>query len=219
MTNSHVALPGSRRRLLAGSKLMGQCNPDTRIELTIKLRRKAPLPAVTGRPVVPMSRQEAAAKYGASEDDLAKVAAVMKRRGIDVVSENQATRSVQVAGPIKTLEDVFQVKLFEYAHASRDYRGRTGMVHVPSELDGIITGVYGLDNRRVIQRRRRLRPTGDRGSAHRGRNRRPGASSPHSSPRPMNFLPATERVRLSASWNSGVDSCPVISNFTVGRCM
>jgi kumamolisin len=160
MINSHVALPGSRRRLLVGSRLMGHCNPNERVELTLKLRRKAPLPPVTGRPAVPMSRQEAAAKFGATDNDIAKVRAVMQQSGVEVLSEDPASRSVQVAGTIKVLEEVFQVKLFEYSHATGNYRGRTGMVHVPSELDGIITAVYGLDNRQVIHRRRRVRPAG-----------------------------------------------------------
>jgi kumamolisin len=158
MTSSHVALPGSRRRLLPGSSLIGHSNPNERVELTLKLRRKEPLPALVGRPKVPMTREEVAAKYGASEDDIAKVKALMERNGLEVLGENRATRSVEVASPIKVLEEMFQVKLFEYAHADKNYRGRSGMVHIPSELEGVVIGVYGLDNRRVIRRRRRPRP-------------------------------------------------------------
>jgi len=137
---------------------MGHCNSNERVELTLKLRRKAPLPVLTERPAVPMTREEVAAKYGASDADIETVKAAMTKYGLEVIGENKATRSVHVAGPIKTIEDVFKVKLFEYAHARGDYRGRTGMVHVPSELGGIVTAVYGLDNRRM-PRRRRFQPT------------------------------------------------------------
>jgi kumamolisin len=154
---SHVELPGSRRRLLPGSKLVGHCNASERVELTLKLRRKKELPPLQGRPAVPLSRAEAAATFGASEADLDKVKSVMKGLGLEVLREDQATRTVEVAGPIKVLEDVFQVKLFEYEHAGRNYRGRSGVIHLPAELAGIVVGVYGLDNRRVIHRRRRLR--------------------------------------------------------------
>ena len=56
MTSSHVALPGSRRRLLPGSSLIGHSNPNERVELTLKLRRKEPLPALVGRPKVRLFR-------------------------------------------------------------------------------------------------------------------------------------------------------------------
>ena len=159
MTGSHVELPGSRRRLLSGSRLLGHSNPNELVKLTLKLRRKEELPPLKGRPKVPMSRQECAAKYGAAADEITKVKTVMAQKGLEVLGEDRATRSVEVQGPVKTLEDVFQVKLFQYAHASNDYRGRTGVIHIPSELDGILVGVYGLDNRRVVHRHRRMRPT------------------------------------------------------------
>lgn len=155
MSNSHAPLAGSGRRLMSGSTLIGHCNPSERVELTLKLRRKEPLPALTERPKVPLTREESAAKYGATDNDIAKVVDCMKKWGLEVLNTDVATRTVEVAGPIKTLEDTFQVKLFDYSHPESDYRGRTGEIHVPSEIDGLLDGVYGLDNRRVLHRRRR----------------------------------------------------------------
>jgi kumamolisin len=105
-----------------------------------------------------MTREEFAAKHGANDADIQTVKAAMTKYGLEVIGENTATRSVRVAGPIKTIEDVFKVKLFEYTHARGDYRGRSGIVRLPGELDGIVIAVYGLDNR-SMPRRRRLRPT------------------------------------------------------------
>jgi kumamolisin len=152
---SHTIVPGSRRRMMPGSKLMGHCNPDEQVQLTLTLRRKAPLPPLEGRLAVPITRKEAAANYGASDADIANVKAVMEANKVKVLGANQATRCIKVEGPIKVLEDVFQVKLFQFTHAGRNFRGRTGVVHIPSALDGVVTAVYGLDNRPVIRRRRR----------------------------------------------------------------
>ena len=52
------------------------------------------------------------------------------------------------------MEKAFQVKLFNYAHESGNYRGRIGEVGVPAALKDIVQGVFGLDNRRVARRRR-----------------------------------------------------------------
>src|SRR5713226_1021112 len=41
----------------------------------------------------------------------------------------------------------FGVKLSRCEHQSETYRARTGPISIPSDLDGIIEGVFGLDNR------------------------------------------------------------------------
>jgi kumamolisin len=156
--STHTALRGSRRALLPGSRVLGAARPDERVEVTVKLQRQAALPAVTARPETPLTRDEAAAKYGASPDDINKVADVLGHYGLTVVRSDPATRSVELAGPIDALEKAFDVKLFRYAHEEGEYRGRSGSIHVPAELDGIVVGVYGLDNRKVIRRRKRRMP-------------------------------------------------------------
>ena len=156
--SSHKVLRGSRRALLPGSRVLGAARPDERIEVTVKLERKEPLPPVTERPMTPLTRAEAAAKYGASPDDIKTVGEVLGHYGLDVVRSDPATRSVEVSGTIAAVEKAFDVKLFRYAHDQGEYRGRSGSIHVPEELDGIVAGVYGLDNRKVILRRKRRQP-------------------------------------------------------------
>jgi kumamolisin len=62
---------------------------------------------------------------------------------------------VRRSGTVAQMENAFQVKLFDYQHAAGNYRGRVGDVYVPVALKGIVTGVFGLDNRRVARRRYR----------------------------------------------------------------
>jgi kumamolisin len=156
--SSHTVLRGSRRSLLPGSKVLGAVRPDERFEVTVKLQRKAALPAVTGRPKTPLSREEVAAKYGASPDDIKKVTKVLEHYGLSFIRADPATRSVDFSGPVEAMEKAFEVKLFRYAHDQGEYRGRSGSIRVPAELDGIVTGVYGLDNRKVVRRRKRQVP-------------------------------------------------------------
>src|SRR5205823_5271157 len=120
----------------------------------VKVRRKAPLPDLTSRPETPLSRAESVAKYGASPADIAKVKDVLAPYGLRFISSDEATRSVVLAGPISAMEKAFEVKLFRYAHEQETYRGRSGVLHVPAELSSIVVGVFGLDNRKVIKRRR-----------------------------------------------------------------
>lgn len=61
---------------------------------------------------------------------------------------------MRLSGTVAAMEQAFLVKLFNYAHPSGNYRGRVGNLHVPVDVQDIVEGVFGLDNRRVARRRR-----------------------------------------------------------------
>ena len=152
--NNYEILPGSKRTVLAGAKLVGPANANQHIEVTLKLRRMKELPNLQSRPARAMSRDEFAATYGASQKDIDEAKTVLGKFGLTLVHSNPAARSIRFSGTVAQMENAFQVKLFNYAHESGNYRGRVGDVHVPAELNGIVVGVFGLDNRRVARRRR-----------------------------------------------------------------
>jgi kumamolisin len=152
---SHALLEGSARTPQSGSRAVSPVNPHAIIDLTLKLRRRRPLPELTTRPAAQMTRDQLAADFGASAADLQTVAESLKNRGLQITSANPLTRTVRVSGPAAAVERAFLVKLFNYAHATGNYRGRVGHIHVPAELHGIVQGVFGLDTRRVARRARR----------------------------------------------------------------
>jgi len=63
-------------------------------------------------------------------------------------------RTLRVTGTLESVERVFGVRLMNYAHASGNYRGRSGPIQVPAEIFPYVVGVYGLDTRRVARRHR-----------------------------------------------------------------
>ena len=73
----------------------------------------------------------------------------------------QASRDPQprASGCVAQVEAAFQPGLARYRNAEQgEFRGREGVLHIPAELDGLITGVFGLDERRVARRRHRVTP-------------------------------------------------------------
>jgi kumamolisin len=160
-----VPVPGSARQPLPGARATGPANPDATLELTLKLRRKKNLPALATRPKKAMTREQLAAAYGASAVDAKKVADIFEKLGLRVTKTNLATRTVHVSGTTAAIEKAFDVKLFDYQHSGGDYRGRTGPVHVPSQLSGIVEGVFGMDNRCVVKRRPQPIPAVNRAKA------------------------------------------------------
>ena len=60
---------------------------------------------------------------------------------------NAAERRVVLSGTVANFSKAFDVELKRYEHAGGSYRGRTGSVHLPSDLADIVQGVFGLDDR------------------------------------------------------------------------
>ena len=154
MFNTHTIVEGSERVALPGARAIGRANPSAVVDVAIKLRRQKPLPELYAKASPPMTRAELAARHGASQADADTVVKTLEPFGLTTVGVNLATRTVQLSGPVSALESAFDVQLFNYVHESGNYRGRVGNVHVPAALKDIVEGVFGLDNRRSVRRRR-----------------------------------------------------------------
>src|SRR5580658_1913283 len=163
---SRVELKSSARTEMPGARKIGPADPKERITVTVVLRRgSAPsaFPSVERLgATAPMerhhlSREEFAARHGASPDDISKVRAFAKQYGLQVVEQSPERRSVFLAGTVEAFSKAFSVQLNRYQRAKGTYRCRTGTLQIPAELDGIIEGVFGLDNRPQAQAHFRIR--------------------------------------------------------------
>jgi kumamolisin len=153
-TSKSTVVGGSRRVALSGAKALGPANEHAVIDVLVKVRRKKDIGKLEARPKTAMSRDAVGSSYGASAADLKTVADTFRKLGLEVVSTDAATRSVDLSGTVGEMEKAFQVKLFDYEHPDGNYRGRVGDLFVPAALHDIVTGVFGLDDRRVARRRR-----------------------------------------------------------------
>src|SRR5258707_13492487 len=111
MNQSHIVLQGTKRVPLPGARVVGAVSADEWIEVTVKLRRKAALPELEGRPKEPMTYEQLIKTYGCTQEDVDKVAAALHEFGLEVVESDPKTRSVKVGGPSSAMEKAFLVKL------------------------------------------------------------------------------------------------------------
>jgi kumamolisin len=146
-------IPDSHRVVMPGAQTIGSANPHQHIEVIVKLRRKQDLPDLSGAPTKLMTREQLAETYGASKEDIDTVVNIYTKLGLKNTYTDAATRTVKFSGSVAEMENAFQVKLSDYAHADGNYRGLEGYVYIPKELSGIVESVFGLDNRRVAFRR------------------------------------------------------------------
>jgi kumamolisin len=152
-SSSAIVLAGSTRQVRPGARILGATGPDEWIEAIVKIRRRKPLPDLTDRPAGTISREQLEAQYGADPADMEKVKTVLGSLGLTILKEDLISCSIRIGGAADHIEGAFKVKLFHYAHQEGNYRGRKGELHVPAELGEIVTGVFGLDNRKLVKRR------------------------------------------------------------------
>jgi kumamolisin len=148
-------IAGSRRDPMPNAKAIAGAAPDERLEVTVLLRRgnADDLDArirglASGDPGDGcLSREAFAERYSAREADIAAVERFAAAHGLSVVGKHPARRTVILSGTVAQLQAAFGVELHQFAHPNGTYRGRTGEVHVPDELSGVVKAVLGLDNR------------------------------------------------------------------------
>jgi kumamolisin len=148
-------LKGSNRKPVAGAKLIGKADENRRIEVTVVLKPAAQLkPAEVARQakLAPqarevLSREDFAARFGASKAAVAAVERYAAEHGLEVVAQDLAARRLRVAGTIAAMERAFGVTLNDYAVGQTHYRGREGELKLPAEIVKYVDAVIGLDDR------------------------------------------------------------------------
>jgi kumamolisin len=166
-----VELKGSTRPALPGAQDVGPADPKQQIEVSVVLRRRskgAPVPSAAQAGTRPpkerkhLTREEFAKLHGASPAVIQKVHAFAKEYGLTVGSEDAASRTVKLQGTVGAFNNAFGVELRHATHASGIYRTRTGALTIPAELEPIIEGVFGLDNRPQAKAHFRIRKSAAR---------------------------------------------------------
>src|SRR5258707_1841510 len=93
-------LPGSDRHPVPGAHALSMTNANDWIELTVRVRRKAPLPSADDLGKLPpgdrktLTREQFAKAYGATPEDIVKVADFAKHHGLALIRSDPAGCSV-----------------------------------------------------------------------------------------------------------------------------
>ena len=150
-----VEIPGSRREREPHHERVGDADSDRMIEVTVYLRPSSSLDWVDEQAERPLaerrtiSREELARDHGAAEDDVAAVHRFASDYGLEVGDSDPARRAIVLRGTVAAMARAFgsdELGLFEHPTGGV-YRGRSGPLTVPAALGGVITGVFGLDER------------------------------------------------------------------------
>ncbi len=161
----YVQIEGTERGPRTGDRMVGKPNPQTVIQVTVHVKPQADqlgafVSALTVNPrerSQPLSRGDYATQFGASSDDLGKVKRFALEHGLRAIpdmaarntnSNERAHRTVELRGTIAAFSRAFKVKFFRFRGRNGIYRGYKGSVQIPSDLQGVVQNVMGLDTRK-----------------------------------------------------------------------
>lgn len=156
-----VAIPGSERAPVAGTRSVARPLVDEEIEVTVVVRPRAALPVPTATvqqgtkasAKAAVTRANFAANYGADPKDIAAVKQFATDHQLRVVRSSAKRRNVILAGSAQAMRNAFGVELFQQTvpNSPEPVRVRQGAIYVPRDLADVIQGVFGFDTRPQAQ--------------------------------------------------------------------
>ncbi|MGO8671535.1 MAG: protease pro-enzyme activation domain-containing protein [Capsulimonadaceae bacterium] len=150
MNETHVVLPDSFRAV--NGVRLGDVDSTDEIEATLVLAHPA-IPA--DLPSEPVSFDTFSRDYSTTPASIRTVESFLAARGFNVVETSAETWRMRISGKAQQYQEVFQASLGLYrSPEGRLFRGRSSTLSIPKDLDGIVTAVLGLDERRVALRHR-----------------------------------------------------------------
>ncbi|OLZ73526.1 hypothetical protein AV521_05580 [Streptomyces sp. IMTB 2501] len=137
MVEQHILLAGSARPVKHGVRRVRDAEAQDDVSVTVSLR---------GAGIDRNPEQRRA--------DAEKTKTVLGRFGLRTTDESKLPQgSLGMSGTVEAMNKAFQTDLGIY-HSDQqgDYRGREGELKIPAELKDVVTGVFGLDQRRMARR-------------------------------------------------------------------
>ena len=148
MSYPRVILQGSERLPLPNAQLAGAPDPASLVSITVMVRRREPeLP----QPGTRVSRKEFAERFGADPEDVRKVEEFAASNTLTVGEIDLARRSIVLTGTVAKMNEAFGTQLRLYQSPEGFYRGRTGHLLIPADMEESIVGVFGLDDRPQVR--------------------------------------------------------------------
>ena len=156
-------LRGSHRAAVAGARQTGAIPNDEIILASVVLNRRSGPTAGKQRR---MSREAYGATHGADPAALNAIEKFAHQYGLSVAERHADRRLVVLSGTALAMQKAFGTQLARYQRADGvTYRGRTGSLSLPTELEPLVMAVLGLDNRPAASPHFRRRATAGTGGS------------------------------------------------------
>ncbi len=146
---SRTVLSGSEKRPAEQAAQKRAATHDEELTVSVIVRRKKPLSQEHASGRARISRARFNADHGADPAAVTLVKRFAKEFGLKVQAGTPAPgrRTMKVTGTVAKMQRAFGVTLSHATIEGQTYRVRDGSILLPSELQGYVVAVLGLDNR------------------------------------------------------------------------
>ena len=169
-------VPGSERPKYTRGQVAGPCDGNETVRATVMVRRKnaREFEHLVRRfeqrslsdSVQPLTAEEFAERFGADPADLQAVTDFAAQNGLGIEETDAARRIVILSGTVEQMNGAFGVALQRCEEGGRTFRVREGSISVPESIGGIVTGVFGLDERPQAKPHFRIQPAATKAVAY-----------------------------------------------------
>jgi len=154
-SQERVELPGRYREKMPGATASGPVDSSEIVRVTVLLRRREEAQTLSAEQFAYrgpdarnyLTREEYGRLYGAAPADIAKVEAFADEYGLTISDRSPARRTVALMGTAGNMQAAFGTSLENFDSPSGSYRGRTGYLTIPANLQDVVAAVLGLDDR------------------------------------------------------------------------
>jgi len=119
---------------------------DARIEVSLYLKSRGGAAQAVAGAADPRAAL-AADRATHHKDDIARVRRFAAEHGLEIATVEPARRLIKLSGSVAALQAAFGTQIDLYRQGDRQFRARTGMLHLPADLLPIVEAVLGLDDR------------------------------------------------------------------------
>ncbi|GAA3806544.1 S53 family peptidase [Streptomyces coacervatus] len=153
-TTHKIALAESLRAPVPDARVIGPVEDSEHLEITLVLRRRAPIPHDLVEGTDTVTPQELGDRYGADPTDVDLIRRTAEEHGLKVTETHPGARRVKIAGTLGQLRHVVDPQALQqvesadpHTGASVRHRQRTGALDILAEWHDVVVGVLGLDDR------------------------------------------------------------------------
>ncbi|MBV9734389.1 MAG: S8/S53 family peptidase [Acidisphaera sp.] len=149
-SKTYAEFAGSHREAPRNATRIADVADDEPIEVSVYLKPRGGAQQVAD---LAEGRRAALAAQRATThaDDIRKITDFATAAGLTVAAVDPARRLVKLEGPAGKMQAAFRTKLSHYHDGQRQFRARSGKLHLPDDVLPVVQAVLGLDTRPAAQ--------------------------------------------------------------------
>src|SRR5713226_2127302 len=152
VSKTHVEFAPSHRTLPESARRVADVSPDENIEVSVYLKPH-PHTAATDEALPVVDRRAAlhARRVEQHKDDIRLVSEFAAENGLTVTAVEPDRRLVKLSGPASRMQAAFGTNLAVYHDGKQQFRGRSGALRLPEDVEPVVEAVLGLDTRQAAE--------------------------------------------------------------------